>query len=94
MNHEYIQKNGLSAFLERQALRIRILSGLLEYFDDGRSKAFYCRYCALLAPEQLGEVQGFAAGLPSSLTLKEKSKGIREFLTQIANTADIETILH
>lgn len=93
-NHEYIQKNGLPAFLERQEFRIRTLSFLLENFDDGRSKAFYCRNCALLPLQQLAEIRDLATGLPSSLTAKEKNKRIRSFIMKAKDATETELIVN
>lgn len=63
---------------------------LRENYDDGRSKAFFCRSCALLPLQQLEEIRDFTASLPLSLSLKEKSKQIRDRMTQIADTVEWE----
>ena len=46
-NLHFIRKNGIKPFVARQAERMRLLALLLEGYDDGRSKSFYCRIASL-----------------------------------------------
>ena len=47
-NLDFIGTHGLDRFLEQQTKRIGLLQTMLEDFDDGKSKSFYCVAAALL----------------------------------------------
>ncbi len=49
-NQRFIRKNGLTRFLAQQAERMKLLALLLETYDDGRSRSFYCRMVSLGDP--------------------------------------------
>ena len=52
-NLTFIKKNGIGKFLERQNVRIAFLRTMIDNYDDGRSKGYYCRASALLDPGTL-----------------------------------------
>jgi hypothetical protein len=52
-NLRFIQKQGIREFVKRQAKRIGLLETMIEGYDDGRSRSFYCRAAALLEPAAL-----------------------------------------
>jgi len=39
----FIKENGIEKFMEQQMKRIEILEKMLENYDDGRSRSFFCR---------------------------------------------------
>ena len=47
-NLDFIRTHGLDRFLEQQTKRIGLLQTMLDDFDDGKSKSFYCVAAALL----------------------------------------------
>jgi len=49
-NLAFIRDKGIEAFLARQRERIGLLEAMIEGFDDGRSRSFFCRAAALLDP--------------------------------------------
>ncbi len=52
-NLEFVRRHGLEQFLEQQRKRIVLLEKMLESFDDGRSRSFYCIAATLLPIEDL-----------------------------------------
>jgi hypothetical protein len=54
-NLNFIRGEGLERFTEQQRKRIGLLTTMLEEFDDGRSKSFYCIATALLPATALEE---------------------------------------
>ena len=52
-NMQFIQKHGIDLFLKQQKKRIHILETLLQNYNDGRSKNYYCLTTALLSPPGL-----------------------------------------
>jgi len=47
-NLNFIKKNGITKFIEQQKKRIKILETMIENFDDGRSRSFFCKAAVLL----------------------------------------------
>ncbi|MEI6578904.1 MAG: DUF3795 domain-containing protein [Eubacteriales bacterium] len=47
-NLNFIKKHGIEKFMEQQTKRIEILEKMLENFDDGRSRSYFCKAANLL----------------------------------------------
>jgi hypothetical protein len=47
-NLSFIKEKGIEEFVRRQKTRIRLLETMIEAYDDGRSRSFFCRAAALL----------------------------------------------
>lgn len=54
-NQAMIKEAGIEAFIEQQDQRIRILQSMLESYDNGSCKSFYCLSAALLSIPGLNE---------------------------------------
>ena len=54
-NQQFIQDFGIAKFMEQQDLRMEMLRGMLEHYNDGRSKTFYCLAATLLSVEGLNK---------------------------------------
>ena len=72
-NLNLIKEHGLKEFIDRQKKRIKLLEKMIENFDDGRSRSFFCRATCLLS----------VTGLESSL-----NKAIRKVKTDPIKTDD------
>ncbi len=92
-NLRFIEEKGLEKFVALQAKRIGLLETMIERFDDGRSKSFFCRAAALLDPgaleASLHKVQ------PRTQTgrtggISEKANALREILAEAARADGIE----
>lgn len=66
-NLNFIKENGIKKFVEQQKKRIKLLEIMIENFDDGRSKSFFCISCALLPLEKLQEIRRYINSLSDSL---------------------------
>ncbi len=94
-NLRCIKEKGIKAFVTRQEKRIALLDEMLEGYDDGRSKSFFCRAAALLDPKILREslakakaaMSGSGAAAPSS---KDKATVLRTILREAAVTEAVE----
>jgi hypothetical protein len=42
-NQHFIKKQGIELFIAQQTQQMKLLAELLEKYDDGKSKSFYCR---------------------------------------------------
>ena len=52
-NLRFIRDNGIGKFIKVQEKRIGLLLTMIDDFDDGRSRSFFCRAAALLHPKTL-----------------------------------------
>ena len=52
-NLAFIKEHGLKSFIGRQKKRIRLLEKMIDNFDDGRSRSFFCRVACLRDPTDL-----------------------------------------
>lgn len=52
-NLNFIKRQGIKKFIEQQKKRIRCLHVLLNNFDDGRSKSYFCRAAVLMDVKDL-----------------------------------------
>ena len=94
-NLEIIKDKGIEQFLTQQKRRIELLELMLEEFNEGRSKSFFCIATALLPIDDLDK-----SLKESKLQIKEeeidakdlkaKSKVLRDNLTKLANNKSIE----
>jgi hypothetical protein len=53
-NMKFIREHGINEFMKQQKKRMAMLETMIERFDDGRSRSFYCRAAALLDVTSLG----------------------------------------
>jgi len=94
-NLNYIKENGLNLFIEQQEKRIKILEKMLENFNEGRSKSFYCIATALLPISELeqaleGSENKINEEKIDSKDLKAKSKILKTILNNIAEEHEKE----
>ena len=54
-NQNFIRESGIGAFMEQQTKRMSILQTMLESYDDGSCKSFYCLATALLSLQSLND---------------------------------------
>ena len=52
-NMEFIRQKGVERYAELQKTRINLLETMLELYNDGRSKSYYCIAAALLPTEDI-----------------------------------------
>ncbi|MDI3539729.1 MAG: hypothetical protein PWR29_785 [Methanolobus sp.] len=80
----FIQKNGVEEFEKSQKLRERLLQGMLQQFNEGRSKSYYCIAATLMEIAELEEALDKAAKGSEGSALKERSKMLHSILDEIA----------
>lgn len=94
-NIQYIKQNGIRQFIPQQTSRMDILQFLLNSFNDGRSKSFFCVATALLPIDSLTNAiektnRKIEEAKVSPEDLKSKSKIVKELLNQYAKNQNIE----
>ena len=80
----FIRENGVVKFDKMQRVREQLLKELLQHFNEGRSKSYYCVVSTVMEIEELKEALNKAKGNSSGLELKEKSKLMHTLLNEIA----------
>jgi hypothetical protein len=90
-NLKSIRDHGFDEFIWQQKERLQLLKCLLEEFDDGRSKSFYCLAAALLPLDGLKATIGMLrSAIGSANDVKHRAKLLREAFVTIANGNGIE----
>lgn len=94
-NMDFIKEHGLEKFLEQQGKRIKLLEKMLDSYNDGRSKGFYCLAAALLSIPALetslsDTERKMKADKVKANDLKTKAKILRGFLEGFAAEEGVE----
>ena len=91
-NLRFIRERGMEEFVRRQGKRIALLEAMIDRYDDGRSRSFFCRAAALLDPEDLKrsleKAKKATAGRRSDA--KQRAKILRGVLAEVALAEGIE----
>jgi hypothetical protein len=83
-NIAFIQKNGVEEFERVQKRREELLKAMLQEFNEGRSKTYYCIAATVLEIEELEAALKQARATAGNLDLKGKSKLLHGILDGIA----------
>ena len=83
-NIAFIQKNGVNEFKKVQKTRENLLKKMLQEFNEGRSKSYYCVAATVLEIEELEETLNKAKKDSFGLEVKERSEIFRSILDEIA----------
>jgi hypothetical protein len=81
---DFIRKHGLAEFRNSQKVREKLLRKLLDEFNEGRSKSYFCLAATVLDADELaGAVKEASSGC-KGLDIKEKAKLAHSILDRIA----------
>ena len=80
----FIEQYGVEEFDKTQKLREKILKEMLDEFNDGRSKSYYCIAAAVMEVDELKAALDKAGQIPNTLGIKEKSAALHSALDEIA----------
>ena len=94
-NLDFIRTYSLKRFIRQQRKRIELLEKMLNNFDDGRSKSFYCIATTLLPITDMKASlekteQEFRGKKITSADSRIKSKILKEFLNESASRNEVE----
>jgi len=81
---DFIQKNGVAKFEKVQKKREQLLKEILQEFNEGRSKSYYCIASTIIDIEELKNALNTAKQNSKGLNIKEKSKLLHSILDEIA----------
>jgi hypothetical protein len=83
-NITFIQKNGVDEFERVQKRREELLKEMLQEFNEGRSKTYYCIAATVMEIEELEDALKQARAAVEKLDLKGKSKLLHSILDGVA----------
>ncbi len=80
----FIQKHGVNEFEKTQKIREQLLKEMLQDFNEGRSKSYYCIATTVLEIDELKKALTKARVNSKGLEIKAKSKILHSILDEIA----------
>ena len=94
-NLRFVKEEGIEKFVVLQTERIRLLETMIERYDEGRSKSFFCRAAALLEPTALAcslvkAKASTGAGRGGSTDNRHRARVLRTILAEAALCSGIE----
>jgi len=96
-NLNFIRENGVKKFIEQQQQRMRLLEIMLEKFDEGRSRSFFCKAAAFLDVTSLQRslnkaTQKIKTDKIKQTDVKMKTKTLKTILSEIASKEGVELV--
>jgi hypothetical protein len=79
-----MQKHGLAEFRKSQKIREKLLWKMLDNFNEGRSKSYYCLAATVLKIEEIERSFKEAKSKSKNLDIKEKAKLLHSIFDKIA----------
>ena len=88
-NLNFIKERGIEKFMEQQKKRIKLLETMIENFDDGRSRSFFCKVAALFDLTSLRRsldkaIQKIKTEKIKQNDVKNKAKILKTILNEVA----------
>ncbi len=83
-NIVFVGRSGLSAFVEDQRERERLLSAMLAEFNEGRSKSFFCIVATVMDAREIARAITQAKDESAGRDVKERSKALHALFERIA----------
>jgi len=94
-NLYFIKNHGVEKIIEQQKERIKFLKDMLEGFNEGRSRSFYCSAAALLSVDDVKKSIDSAKREVKTLDVrkddvKSKAKILRKIIQDVADKKSID----
>ena len=96
-NLNFIKKHGIEKFIKQQRSRIKSLETMIENFDDGRSRSFFCKAAALLDLTSLTSsldkaTQKIKTDKIEQNDVKQKAQILKKIINEIAFKEGVELV--
>jgi hypothetical protein len=82
---QFILQQGIEEFERQQKIREQILKAMLDEFNDGRSKSYYCIVATVFSIEELQQALACARDNSNDLQQKEKAKVMHSTVEKVAS---------
>lgn len=90
-NFDFVRRNGIAKWSRQQQDKIDFLKTLLENYNDGRTKGFYCLSVQLLPLDRLqAALAQVKQSMTPQLTPKDKARLVRAAFDGLAATSSVE----
>jgi hypothetical protein len=94
-NLNFIKEHGIEKFIGQQKKRIKLLEAMIENFDDGRSRSFFCKAATLLDLIDLRNsldktIQKIKTDKIKQDDVKNKARILKTILNEIALKEGVE----
>ncbi len=90
-NFAFIQKYGIGEFARLEVEKQKFLRHLIDNYDEGRSKSFYCTSCQLVPLDKLREaLEDAEIKTTKDAGIKEKAKLVRAAISNMADSLQID----
>jgi hypothetical protein len=83
-NIEFIRSKGISAFVKSQQAKEELIAAMLDEFNEGQSKSFYCVAATVLSTPELKHALEQARRESPGMERKDKAKTLHPLLEGIA----------
>ena len=80
----FLQKHGLAEFRMAQKVRAKLLWQMLDEFNEGRSKSYFCLVATIFEVDEIEKALKEAKDKFGGLDIKEKAKLLHSIFDQIA----------
>ena len=80
----FIKAKGVKAYDEQRRIRESLLIGILNEFNEGRSKSYYCIAATVMDIDELNSALEEATAQSKLLSIKDKSRIMHTILDSIA----------
>jgi hypothetical protein len=84
-NIKYITEHGIEEFVREQKAREKLLKRMLDEFNDGRSKNFYCIAATVLDIPEMEDALAAAEKQATGLDIKGRASVLHTILDNIAS---------
>ncbi len=82
---EFVLQKGIEEFEKQQKARELILKAMLNEFNDGRSKSYYCIVATVFTIDELQQTLKIARANSGSLQQKEKAKVMHSTIEKVSS---------
>jgi len=90
-NFAFIQKNGIEEFARLEMEKQKFLRHLIDNYDEGRSKKFYCTSCQLTPLDKLKQALADAeTKITEDTTIKYRAKLVRAAISNLVDILQID----
>lgn len=87
-NIAFIESKGIEAFAAHQKEKEELLATMLDEFNEGRSKSFYCTAATVMEPSEISQAIAEARGKSEGEDARARAKVLRAVLEKIAGEKD------
>ncbi len=90
-NFAFISKYGIKEFARREREKERFLRYLIDNYNDGRAKSFYCISCQLIPLDNLrAVVEDVETKITEATDIKKKARLVRAVIHNMAKSLQID----